>query len=564
MRIFAVRGTNGRQNSPISVRISLALFLSLSFTAPVAAQTALSIEPYAALDGPQIVVQNGVWTVENRAPGSFGTRWKLGESDAAKVARVRFEWKPSPDTKINFFFKIAGKYYAVLLSGTPDVRAGTVVLGRAQQTPLADGWRRVEFPLRAWALGQNPRARSLPIEEILLGNWENEGYLLAGIGGNSVGSKYQIRRLEAVPNAPNAAPQWGAPSLRNGQIVWEIAGGDGVETADLRLRAQGQTFDLTSPFLSVETVFEGGKWGQKLRFDAGAAGISLGDGETLPLEISGAGGARAQHDFRLPMAELTQKPPLPRVQIGEKPQDWNGDFEDNAAGFVGRSAIVERQIAPENGSFALKITNPRTAGRFETQIASSLDVAQFPAFSFDYRCDERVRLDFRFRWSGVDYAVRFLDRDALPKESKVVRLGAIEGARGDGQWNSAKFDLLSALQKARPDATDFKIENFVLSDDNWMGNARGVHIWLDNFHFAPKTPREFTARVASRSLAKTSQVAFAFDQNPRTRLENVGQNGDEVRISPSERGAGLWFLHVKARGENQLWSETATFPVWLE
>ena len=54
-----------------------------------------------------------------------------------------------------------------------------------------DGWKRAHILLRAWLRAQLPDAKSVVVDEILVGNWDNSGYLMAGIGGNGPGANWQ-------------------------------------------------------------------------------------------------------------------------------------------------------------------------------------------------------------------------------------------------------------------------------------------------------------------------------------------------------------------------------------
>jgi hypothetical protein len=552
-----------------------------SLCVPVLAQnpSPLSLKAYSTIDGPKITPVNSGYRIENVAPGSFGVLWDLSQTDAAKMARLSFEWKPSNDTKVNFFFKVSGKYYAVILSGSENVRAGTRILGRATTTNLPDGFQRVEIPLRAWLSALNPNFSTLPVEELLLGNWSNEGYLLAGIGGNGAGANYLLRNVKIRDiSETKSAPEIQKPTLKNNEIVWPIVDFAGIDTSTFKFRAGENVFDLNSPYLNIDSEISGDNLIQTIRFNAGAAGMSLKDGQALPLVLEGLKGATGKMATSAPdgtvsnsvtfaTSQYKEKPPLPRLTIENHNFQNEGDFETGDGGFIPRTSVIERLPAPNRTGYALRLTNPKTAGRFETLLAPALDVAQFPAISFDYRCDNRVRLNFLFRWDSVDYSIKFLDRDTYPKTSKIVSLDPIPNPKADESWTSASYDLLEVLKKIRPDAKTFNITNLILSDDHWMGNARGVTFWLDNFYFVPKATSSFKADVLLRDLSGINGVSYAFDQNPTTPVdENVEKSTGAVariEVPQSARTTGIWYLHVRAKNNAGIWSDTSHFPVYI-
>ena len=151
------------------------------------------------------------WFFRNRAPG-FVWRAALGgrRSMSTKITDVEFDFKASPDARVNWFFRVGKNYYGVHFTGPESVRAGATLLGSVETTELPNGWRHAHIPLRAWLRSQSPTQSSLVIDEILIGNWDNDGYLMAGIGGNGPGAWWQMDNLK-LEKRTETAKIWPGP-----------------------------------------------------------------------------------------------------------------------------------------------------------------------------------------------------------------------------------------------------------------------------------------------------------------------------------------------------------------
>ena len=205
----------------------------------------------------------------------------------------------------------------------------------------------------------------------------------------------------------------------------------------------------------------------------------------------------------------------------------------------------------------MRLTNKVTASPFALAVPGSLDAAQFPALTFAYRTDSRVRVDLTFVWDKKRYDVRFLDRD-----NPDARVATIAKVKTDNSWQVASVNLLEALKKTRPDATDFSLSQLQFADAGWTGNARGVQWWLDDWRPAPLVKDALNATIINRDLSGLSGVSTVFDRQTGTQPKAAtSQEGAEVKV-PLEGKKGLWWLHVRARDGAGKWSETAHFPFW--
>ena len=162
---------------------------TIDFSAPDDAKIAA---PYTVPGGVaaavDVKIENGALAFTNRAGGSFGVQLNVTPLDLSQISDLSFDYTLSSDAKVNIFLRSGGKYYAIYFSGPKRVRPGTTVLGDLGINSLSG---HADIPLREW-LGRS----SGKVEEILIGNWDNTGYALAGIGGNGPGAKWTLDNLK--------------------------------------------------------------------------------------------------------------------------------------------------------------------------------------------------------------------------------------------------------------------------------------------------------------------------------------------------------------------------------
>ncbi len=511
---------------------------NLEFASPFAA-------PGGVATSVAIELKAGALRFTNRAGGSFGLKLNVAPFDATRFPTLDLNFTRSPDTKINFFFKVNGSYYGVVFSGPPRVRAGSFLLGTV---PNVGTKGRVILPLRDWLRRFQPKAEKLQVEEVLVGNWDNEGYLLAGIGGNGPGATWSLSRFALVP-AKTTAPQWETARFEGNRLIWPLESGT-FDSSSAVLSIDSAKFGFESPFLRFETTLEPqNTLAQRVVFEAGDAGLNFSDGQKLQLGLAGTAQTLAWK-----LGAHLANVPLPRL-------NWEGaaplslDFESGASGVEAASAIVEVDPAiAASGQNSLKFFNPRTASPFDAGFRpASLDAAQFPFVTFAYRHDSRLRLDFRLRWDDKNYFIKFTDRDGAQ-----TKLGEIADIP-DEKWHYATLPLLDWMKKARPDATKFVLDDLRVSDDAWLGNARGVTWNLDDFRAAPLLTTSLKASATLRDVSGVKAVSYLIDQNPQAEVDSSPEGGPNLDISLAGRAAGLYFLHLRAQNGAGNWSDAAHF-----
>ena len=508
--------------------------------------------PGGVTSGAIVSLQNGALDVSNRAPGSFSVQLNITPLDVDQITDLTFDFKASPDARVNWFFRAGGNYYGVHFTGPTGVRPGATSLGNAEISDGKAGWKRAHIPLRGWLRAQLPDAKTIAVDEILIGNWDNEGYLVAGIGGNGPGANWQIDDLKLEKRAETA--QFGPARWEGQKFVLPLRDLSGFDFNNLKLQIDGVTTIENAQKFLVPAI--------GLIVDVGAnsdGSLALKDGQGVGWKLSRAATTVASGEVKLSYAD-TKAPPLPTLLLDGAPVVAWDDFEFGSVKAWqadGKSTYIEPvDSSAATGSRSLRLTNKVTASPFSLVVPGSLDATKFPALTFAYRADDRLRVDLRFVWEKKRYSVRFTDRD-----NPDTRVATIGGVKTDNQWHNATLNLLEALQKARPDATDFTLTQLQFTDAGWTGNARAVQWWLDDWRPAPRVETTIKATVRNRDLSGLAGVSYILDRKADSIPDETTRSGADLEI-PLDGKTGLWWLHVRARGGTGKWSETAHFPLW--
>ncbi len=523
----------------------------MDFSKPDDAKTA---QPYAApggvTSGAVVSLQNGALNIANRAPGSFGVQLNITPLDVDAITDLTFDFKASADARVNWFFRANGNYYGVHFTGPTGVRPGAVSLGDAEISAGKDGWKRAHIPLRGWLRAVLPDAKSVVVDEILIGNWDNEGYLMAGIGGNGPGAHWQMDDLKLEKRAET--PMFGPARFDGQRFVLPARDLSSFDFSGLKLQIEGTSEIKNAQNFLVPAV--------GFVVDVGANNpLALKDGQSTTWKLTRADKAVANGEVTLNTADI-KTPPLPTILLDGKPVAAWDDMEFGALKSWqsnAQSAYIEPDISTAaTGARSLRLTNKVTASTFSLYPPSPLDAANFPVLTFAYRADDRVRVDLHFIWEKKRYSVRFLDRD-----NPDTRVATLADVKADNQWHIATLNLLESLQKARPDATDFNLTQLQISDAGWTGNARGVQWWLDDWRPTPRVEETINATVINRDLSGLNGVSYILDRKAETIPDETTRSGADLQI-PLAGKSGLWWLHVRARDGAEKWSETAHFPLW--
>jgi len=152
------------------------------------------------LSGSTYEIVNGI------GGGPFALALRPRVFSAFDIPKLAFDIKAEPGTKVDFYLECHGKRYRIVLTGPVDPVAAAETL-KVLPDLRADGrWHHVEIDLLGELRRLYPEDESLLVWEPTLANYSNDGYLLAGIGGNRAGARYWLRNVvlgtsEALANA---------------------------------------------------------------------------------------------------------------------------------------------------------------------------------------------------------------------------------------------------------------------------------------------------------------------------------------------------------------------------
>lgn len=543
--------------APALARPALAQSLPAPFAPDLSKPDAPFVVPYSqegAVASPVKVekIKNGV-RMTAIAGGSMGVKLNVPPFDADNLTRLSFDYTRSPDARVNLFFRVNGRYFAVVFCGPKQVRAGTPII---YDTDVRGASGHLEIPLRAALRAQMPDADSLKVDEVLAGNWINAGYLMAGIGGNGPGANWTISNFKMA--RPDVKPSFGPGRWEGQELV--------IPAKDLDALSF-KKFLFKCSIVDADQIHYDSKRGAFI-YDASAVFEALPpsalnpikDAQVVDYSVSDAvGKPLTQGKATFHYSDLPVPPPPHLFLSGVDEQSWFADFESDHSPFNFSSNVATSwqrdAINPYNGKWCGRFTNTRLASPFDVQLGSNIDVARRPVLTFAYRCDDRLRLDLNLTWNNAPYSIRFTDSD-----NPNPRLGDLRAVR-DGQWHLATFDLLAALKKTKPAATDFKIQNLQFSDTGWPGNVNGLNWWLDDFKWAPATPGKLEGEVGLLDASGTQSISYALDQNPATSPEAKATGGPKLSLDLTGK-TGLWWLHLRAQNGASKWSDTAHYPLW--
>jgi len=138
--------------------------------------------------------------------GPFAVALRPRVFSALDYPKLTFDIKLTPQAKVDLYFTCQKTQYRLPLSG-PQGAAFQGITLPAPEGVKADGqWHRVTVDLLAALRERHSGDRLLMVWEPVLANYANEGYLMAGFGGNGTGATYWLRDIRFVP-ATQKTPQ---------------------------------------------------------------------------------------------------------------------------------------------------------------------------------------------------------------------------------------------------------------------------------------------------------------------------------------------------------------------
>ena len=161
-------------------------------------------------------VEAGTYRVTNiLSGGPFAVQLKPGRAEAVRSPILKFKCKFEPGAYVDLYFDAepetpapngsrqaaAPKTHKYMLTGPPDLRAITragdvprvlSLAGKASENLMDGAWHSIEIDLAKAAPGKGA------ISDMVVGNYCNTGYLLAGLAGNRPGAVYYLKDIEVA------------------------------------------------------------------------------------------------------------------------------------------------------------------------------------------------------------------------------------------------------------------------------------------------------------------------------------------------------------------------------
>lgn len=574
--------------------------------------------------------------VNRAAGGNFGATLWASQFDAANLSRLSFDYRITPDIRVNLYVHALGEDYEIVFTGCDTPSKGHSILGRIEGVETDGEWHHADFDIFGHLQALAPAQMNFECSDLWIGNLNNNDYLLAGFGANRLLANWYMDNL-VIGQPAGSKLQLSIAPVNPGIVGYAIATDrnpqgqppDTITTEDTTLNINLEDDGIW--YAHVKPKRADGTWGQTATYQlaadlsgavvkaiAPAPGSALGD-EPIHITIDDPGGSgilpsttratfagkalntadatltwdAASQEFIIdPLAANIELPASGQVTLSiegmidragnqSEPKQWNfsvdrkldsrpplapqlaiqggylidDTFENNTGGwkpYGGAGAAITSldNTTAADGTSSLRLYNPTYQGRFGAYVTTErFDAGKYRIVSFDYKCDDRLRMDFALYVNGDLKGIKFTDNN-----DNLGVIGEVPNVQTDGHWHHAEFDLYEMLKKDDPTAAQYLIRQFILADWGVPGNRAGTTVHIDNFRIVPIVSGVTPLKVAwsgedTSSIAGVSYIAEASGRKmPERRvmatertfvveLGNVLRQWLTVRV---QDGAGNW------------------------
>lgn len=527
------------------------------------------------------------YCVTNALPGGrFALALLADAVDAAKGRILSFDYKADPACKVDVCLDLDNAPHRIRLTGPTAEDGLSETLG--EFPGLADGkWHTASFRLYDRLKDLFPCRDSFAVRNIVFANISNEGYLLAGYGGNPKGASYAVRKFRfhdgtegdrRPPTAAKALLPFEDASRPNSIVVTVSDDSSGVDESSLRVVANGKTLAFPHPALTFHRM------AGELEVNLPLAGIALKGGDLLDFQLIGlkdrAGNAAPQPfmaTWRFDPKRDKFPPANIRIHAGIEDlirYDFEQDLGDcypvgaqrhTIPGRAGGWLRREPSGDPARGG-CLRIQNLRMAHDFGVGfLTRPADVGRFPMLTFDYNIARDVPVDMSIEVNGERKVVRF-SADAFRQDLRFYgdfeTVGTIPRVIADSSWHSASADLFAILQKQDPTRTQFSLRNIQFGDDatGYLGNYEGAKFFLDNIRLQP---------ILSRAALKPTWTAEDLSGIADYRIavntdDDFTPEGKTLEKDLTQLRDGVAYVHLMLKDGAGNWSEPVHERVFLD
>jgi len=371
-----------------------------------------------------------------------------------------------------------------------------------------------------------------------------------------------------VDAAPPVVKQVSPKGKSAGPVIQvELAdnGGVGVDPRSFSLLINGKEYGSQSPGLDYDAVRG------VVTFSPAAAGLVWPDGQKVEVELAAADflGHRldspTKWSFTVDYAQDKLPPPAPVVTAPEADLA-NDTFEQDTgqwSAYGSNGAVLTRDSSTAaSGNYSLRFYNRTNGSMFAAYVRREpFDAGKYRYVSFDYKINDRVRVDFAVYANRAWRDILFTDNN-----NPYPRIGVAPLVIRDNQWHHTEFDLYDMLRRADPTAASYAIRSFVVADwGSQPGNTQHARWWIDNFRISPVIGAAQGAHFAWQSgdFSGVPASSWAFDTEPGT-VPPEQLSGQGLEHTFPAPGNGPHYLHVRVRDGAGNWSAPSHYAVALD
>jgi hypothetical protein len=145
----------------------------------------------------RIVCEGDAYAITNcMGGGPFAVALQPRVFSALEHPKLSFDMKLPPEAKVDLYLTCHDRLYRVRLSGPKDDSTTAARrLGEFEGVEADGEWHHVSFDLLGALRRLHPDDSLLMVWQPAFANYANEHYLLAGFGGNRVGTTYWLRNV---------------------------------------------------------------------------------------------------------------------------------------------------------------------------------------------------------------------------------------------------------------------------------------------------------------------------------------------------------------------------------
>lgn len=161
--------------------------------------------------------------VNTYAGGTFAATLHAGRFDLRQLPRLAFDYRLTPDAKLNLYLTINNQLCEIAFSGYPEPAQGAHMIGAVPDVQADGQWHHAELDLLGLAEQAFDGAGRLLGGDLFIGNLNSRDYLDAGFGGNHAGSKAFLDNLALYHPAPGDIQIAARPANGADVAGWSIS-----------------------------------------------------------------------------------------------------------------------------------------------------------------------------------------------------------------------------------------------------------------------------------------------------------------------------------------------------